>query len=38
MVGMKERAIMMGGTLKIESRQKEGTQVVLDVPFKTEPT
>jgi len=36
-VGMRERAIMMGGTLKIEPGRKEGTQIVLDVPFKTEP-
>jgi signal transduction histidine kinase len=36
-VGMKERALMMGGSLKIESGKNEGTQIVLNVPLKTEP-
>lgn len=34
--GMKERAIKMGGTLKIESRPGEGTRIIVEVPDGTE--
>ena len=32
-IGMKERALMIGGNLKIISRKNKGTRVVLKVPF-----
>lgn len=31
--GMQERAILVGGTLKIDSSPREGTTVVLDIPL-----
>ena len=33
LVGMKERAEQIGGTLKIDSRANEGTEVLVDVPI-----
>ena len=36
LVGMKERAIMFGGELKIESSKGNGTSVILKVPVMTE--
>ena len=34
LVGMRERAEQIGGTLKINSRANEGTEVVVEVPIK----
>jgi signal transduction histidine kinase len=33
LVGMQERAEQIGGTLKIDSRANEGTEVMVDVPI-----
>jgi ligand-binding sensor domain-containing protein/signal transduction histidine kinase len=33
LVGMQERAVRIGGTLKVDSRAGEGTEVVADVPI-----
>jgi signal transduction histidine kinase len=33
LVGMQERAVRIGGTLKIDSRADEGTEVLVDVPI-----
>jgi signal transduction histidine kinase len=30
---MQERAVRIGGTLKVDSRAGEGTEVVADVPI-----
>ncbi len=35
-IGMKERAFMLGGTLVIESEVEKGTKLILKVPMKTE--
>ena len=33
LVGMQERAVRIGGTLKVDSRAGEGTEVLVDVPI-----
>jgi signal transduction histidine kinase len=33
LVGMQERAAQIGGTLKVDSRAGEGTEVLVDVPI-----
>jgi ligand-binding sensor domain-containing protein/signal transduction histidine kinase len=33
LIGMRERAVRIGGTLKINSRADEGTEVLVDVPI-----
>ena len=33
LVGMQERAVRIGGTLKIDSHADEGTEVLVDVPI-----
>ncbi len=35
-IGMKERAFMLGGTLVIESEVEKGTKLILKVPMKSE--
>jgi signal transduction histidine kinase len=32
---MKERALMVGGSLEIKSRPMEGTQIAVTVPIKS---
>jgi two-component system, chemotaxis family, CheB/CheR fusion protein len=34
LIGMRERAVLVGGTLEIESKPKEGTTIFARVPFK----
>ena len=36
LVGMRERAIMLGGQLKIESKVDNGTEITLEIPFHLE--
>jgi PAS domain S-box-containing protein len=33
LLGMKERTLMLGGTFKIESKEKEGTTLIVNIPF-----
>ena len=33
LVGMHERAVRMGGSLRVDSRAGEGTEVLVDVPI-----
>ncbi|HKN83546.1 MAG TPA: ATP-binding protein, partial [Pyrinomonadaceae bacterium] len=33
LVGMQERAEQIGGSLKVDSREGEGTEVLVDVPI-----
>ena len=33
LIGMKERAALLGGTLEIESKPNEGTSVVAVIPL-----
>ena len=33
LIGMQERAVRIGGTLKVDSRAGEGTEVLVDVPI-----
>lgn len=35
LLGMRERAMMMGGTLTIESEKDKGTRVIIELPLKT---
>jgi signal transduction histidine kinase len=32
---MRERADMIGGSLRVESKPGEGTRVIIQVPFET---
>ena len=34
LIGMRERAALVGGTLQIESRPKKGTAIFVRVPAK----
>ena len=34
LIGMRERAMLAGGTLEIESRPREGTTIFVRVPVK----